>query len=78
VNDVALGHMTRMRWNKAGQWIYSEDITHPPIVSPQAFAQAQHVLAGRRRTAGPRERMRTRHAYALGGLFACGLCDRKM
>jgi site-specific DNA recombinase len=78
VNDVALGHTTRMRWNEAGQWIYSEDITHPPIVSPQTFAQAQQVLACRRRTAGPRERMRTRHTYALGGLFACGLCDRKM
>ena len=22
--------------------------------------------------------MRTRHAYDLGGLFACGLCDRKV
>lgn len=78
VNDVALGHTTKMHWNEAGQWIYSENITHPPVVSPQTFAQAQQVLAGRRRTAGPRERMRTRHAYALGGLFTCGLCDRKM
>jgi site-specific DNA recombinase len=78
VHDVALGHMTKMRWNEQDKWIFSEDITHPPIVDQQTFAQAQELLTARRRSSGPRERFRTRHAYALVGRFLCGLCNRKM
>jgi Recombinase len=42
VTDVALGHMTKMRWNDQGSWIYSEEIVHPPIISDGTFQQAQH------------------------------------
>src|SRR5215471_10401355 len=48
VADVALGHTTKMRWNEAGQWIYSEQVTHPAIIDEQTFARAQEVLVGRR------------------------------
>ena len=40
VSDVALGHVTKMRWNDAGKWIWSEQITHRPIID------AEHVRAG--------------------------------
>ena len=36
------------------------------------------MLTLRRHSSGPRERLRTRHVYVLGGRFICGLCDRKM
>ena len=39
VNDVALGHTTKMRWNEAGKWIYSDEIVHPPIIDDQTFKQ---------------------------------------
>lgn len=32
VHDVALGHTTKMRWNDSGAWVFSEDITYPPII----------------------------------------------
>ncbi len=78
VADVALGHMTKMRWNEAGQWIYSDQIVHPPVIDADTFAQAQQLILGRRHVTGPRERFRTSHVYALAGRFACGICDRKM
>jgi site-specific DNA recombinase len=78
VHDVALGHMAKMRWNDSASWIFSDEIVHPPVISQDTFNQAQDVLAGRRHHAGPRERLRTRHAYVLGGRFLCGICDRKM
>jgi site-specific DNA recombinase len=67
-----------MRWNDEDRWIFSEQIVHPPIISQDTFAQAQAVLAGRRYRVGPRERLRTRHVYVLGGRFLSGICGRKM
>lgn len=42
VHDVALGHTTKMRWNDSGAWIFSEDITHPPIIDHETFARARN------------------------------------
>src|SRR6266540_3769368 len=78
ITDVTLGHVTKMRWNPEDKWIYSEQITHPPIISEDRFAQAQQVLAGRGYGPRPHERLRTRRAYTLGGRLVCGVCDRKM
>jgi hypothetical protein len=30
VNDVAAGYETRMRWNQAGSWVWSDAIVHEP------------------------------------------------
>jgi site-specific DNA recombinase len=30
VNDVALGHTTKLRWNQTSIWIWSEKLVHPP------------------------------------------------
>ena len=43
VDNVALGHAARMRWNPADQWLFSERIAHPPIIDQEEFQQAQAI-----------------------------------
>jgi site-specific DNA recombinase len=76
VSDVALGHTTKMRWNDGDQWIYSEKVVHPALVSDDTFAEVQQMLAGR--SGGQHKPHRSKHHYALRGLLVCGLCDRRM
>jgi hypothetical protein len=78
VNDVALGHQTRMRWNDTGHWIRSDEPTHQPVISPQTFQQAQDILAARGRGPcqhNPHDRPRV---YAFTGSLLCGVCKRRM
>jgi site-specific DNA recombinase len=70
VNDVALGHTTKMRWNQAGSWIYSDKIVHPPVISTDVFSQAQDVLAARGPWTMPAQA--ARHLTLLG-LRRCGV-----
>jgi site-specific DNA recombinase len=65
VHDVALGHTTKMRWNEAGKWIYSEEIVHPPIIDTETFQRAQDVLAVRGRGPCQHKPHDRRRAYAL-------------
>jgi site-specific DNA recombinase len=67
-----------MRWNEQAAWVQSDEISHPPIVSQDTFAQVQQLLISRRTRTGPRERVSTRHVYALAGQVVCDACDRKM
>ncbi len=77
VDNVALGHAANMRWDPADQWLFSEQIAHPPIISREEFEQAQAILAGRgSRT--PHKPHRRPRVYALRGVLLCGLCDRRM
>jgi site-specific DNA recombinase len=78
VHDVALGHMTKMRWNDQGKWIYSEQVVHPPIIDDETFRQAQELLTARRGVQGEHKPHKSKHAYALKGLLFCGICDRRM
>jgi len=77
VDDVALGHETKLRWNNPEDWIWSTDLAHEPIIDLETFTRAQQL-----RTAGgrghTRERTKTRHPYVLKSLILCGLCDRRM
>src|SRR6185437_9986389 len=77
VHDVALGHTTKMRWNEAGQWIYSDQVVHPPIIGTDTFTRAQAVLAAKSKIAerGPR---RSPRPYSLRGILFCGICGRRM
>ncbi len=77
VHDVALGHTTKMRWNEAGQWIYSDQVVHPPIIGTDTFSRAQAMLAAKSKAAerGPR---RSPHPYSLRGILFCGICGRRM
>jgi DNA invertase Pin-like site-specific DNA recombinase len=76
VEDVALGHESKMRWNPSSQWVWSERQTHPAIIVPDTFEAARDIFAGAQRTAIRKER--TRNPYALSGMVRCAQCGRKM
>ncbi|QGK72255.1 recombinase family protein [Allosaccharopolyspora coralli] len=78
VEDVALGHQTRMRWNEADDWLWSTDIAHAPIVNTDTFNAVQQRLASRGPRSTKRATARAKHPYAFKGLLYCGLCNRRM
>jgi site-specific DNA recombinase len=78
VDDVALGHQTRMRWNDPTAWIWSDDIVHQPLIDQDDFDTAQDLLAAAGQRAIPRKPRRTPRDYALTGLMFCGRCNRRM
>ncbi|HZD69702.1 MAG TPA: hypothetical protein VFA45_12590 [Actinomycetes bacterium] len=41
IDDVAAGHVSKMRWNPRDQWIWSAEQTHPALVSRETFDQVQ-------------------------------------
>ncbi|MGQ0616239.1 MAG: recombinase family protein [Acidimicrobiia bacterium] len=77
VDDVALGHETKMRWNDRADWVWSADIVHEPLISVELFerAQEQRSLAGKRAST---VRPRRKNTYVLSGLVRCGVCERRM
>jgi site-specific DNA recombinase len=77
VENVALGHTAKMRWNPADQWVFSEQTAHPLIIHKEDFERAQATLAGRGSKAQHKQHRR-QHYYALRGVLLCGLCDRRM
>lgn len=77
VNDVALGHETKMRWNDREDWVWSEQPTHEPLVSTEQFEAAQLVFAGAQRSHVRREKV-TRGPYVLSGMVRCAICGRRM
>lgn len=40
VHDVALGFTTKQRWNQAGDWIWSEQAVHEPLIDTVTFERA--------------------------------------
>jgi site-specific DNA recombinase len=78
VEDVALGHVTKLRWNDSGKWIWSEKIVHPPIIDRDSFDQVQVMVAGRATKHAEHKPHRARHPYALHGCVWCGICGRRM
>ena len=47
VDDVALGHTTKLRWNETDKWLWSDKIVQPPIIDRETFDQVQAMIAGR-------------------------------
>jgi DNA invertase Pin-like site-specific DNA recombinase len=78
VEDVALGHMTKLRWNDSGKWIWSEKAVHPPIIDRDRFDLVQVMVAGRATKHAEHKPHRVRHPYALHGCVWCGICGRRM
>lgn len=70
---MALGHTTKMRWNEAGQWIYSDQIVHPPIIDDDTFAQAQTLLAPKNARQIERRPRTSPRAYPLCSILYCGI-----
>lgn len=45
VDDVALGHETKMRWNPTQEWVYSTTQAHEALIDDETFEQAQTMIA---------------------------------
>ena len=80
VNDVAAGYETRMRWNKAGRWVWSDAIAHEPLIPAGDFEAAQAIMAdaGRARRGSREAHQRVSRPYVLRGRLYCGYCGRRM
>jgi DNA invertase Pin-like site-specific DNA recombinase len=77
VEDVALGHETKLRWNDVDEWIWPTETTHDPIIDPEAFARAQQQ-AGAGAQRATRRVNRRKNTYALRGLLRCAACGARM
>jgi site-specific DNA recombinase len=77
VHDVALGFTTKQRWNQAGDWIWSEQTVHEPLIDTAIFERAQ-ALRRTRAAHAQRAPRRTPRPYLLRGLLYCGICERRM
>ncbi len=77
MDDVALGHTAKLRWNETDKWVWSEHIVHPPIIDREAFDQVQ-ALPGGWASAHADTSRTTRRPYALRGCLgaasASGAC----
>ena len=80
VDDVAAGYETRMRWNEADRWVWSDTIAHEPLITAEDFQAAQAIMAdaGRARRARREVHQRVTHPYVLRGRLYCGYCGRRM
>lgn len=77
VNDVALGHAIKQKWNEPSKWIWSKQPVHEPLVDIEPFERVR-ALQRARGSADERSPRRTPRGYALRGLMRCGICGRKM
>ncbi|MFJ9801582.1 recombinase family protein [Streptomyces wuyuanensis] len=80
IDDVTLGHTTRMTHNPTEQWIRSNEPAHEAIISPDHFDAVQALHRQRAGNQGRQERAGKPSArpYALRGRVRCMLCGRKM
>ncbi len=76
VDDVALGHQTKMRWNDRGEWIWSYEPVHEAIVTTQTF-EAARAMFGTPKSRPPKAPLPGRQ-YLLAGMVRCGSCGRRM
>jgi site-specific DNA recombinase len=77
IDDVAAGHVGKMRWNPKDQWVYSAEPTHQALVSREVFEQVQARVAARS-PSSPRAAQTSPKPYALRGRLTCGLCQRRL
>lgn len=77
VEDVGLGHETKMRWNDRDAWVWSEQPAHDALVSTETFEEAQAIFGTRVASTAPRTPTEGRQ-YLLHGIMRCGLCGRRM
>ncbi|MGW8380846.1 recombinase family protein [Streptomyces sp. ODS28] len=78
VDNVALGHQTKLIWNGKDSWVFSDRPTHPPLVSKDIFKQVQQRLASRGPASQGRTRARVQHPYVFKGMVLHHECRRRM
>jgi site-specific DNA recombinase len=59
-------------WNPVQEWVISQKIVHPPLVTERDFVAAQAIRAARPTADGDVR------IYLLAGLLRCGECGRRM
>lgn len=74
VNDVGAGHVTRMRWQPADEWIEGP-ATHEALVDAETFAAVARRFGSMPRRTKARD---ATHPYLLRGVLHCGVCGRKL
>ncbi|WP_370026309.1 recombinase family protein [Planotetraspora sp. GP83] len=78
VEDVALGHTSKMRWNGKDAWVWSDKPVHEPLIDMEMFERVQEIMGGRGRGPAVHKPHRARHDYILRGCVFCGVCQRRM
>ena len=78
VEDVALGHETKMKWNDKEKWVFSDKQVHDALVSKADFELVGARLASRGPKSTGRAVARKVHGYALKGLVFHESCERRM
>lgn len=78
VDDVALGHETKMKWNGKEKWVFSDKPVHDALVSKTDFELVGARLASRGPKSTGRAVARKVHGYALKGLVFHESCERRM
>ena len=78
VEDVAQGHLSRMRWNDRSDWVWSSEQMHEAIISPEDFDKAQAQMAAGAHRPGSFKQRRANRIYVLSGRVHCGLCGHRM
>ncbi len=78
VDDVALGHHTRLSWNPKTEWVYSDRPAHEALVSRTDFEHVRLRLASRGPKSTGRVVTRRQHPYMFKGLLFHESCGRRM
>lgn len=78
VEDVALGHQTRLTWNPKTDWVFSDEPAHVALITREIFDQVRLRLASRGPASSGRALSRQRHPYAFRGLITHDACGRRM
>jgi hypothetical protein len=77
VQDVALGHETKLRWNDEQALIWSADIVQEPLVTDADFQRSRRRSpASGIDSPRPRPSNAARHPDQLHGLLLCGTRGR--
>jgi site-specific DNA recombinase len=78
VNDVAMGNRTKLVWNPADKWVWSDQPAHPAIIDTDTFTHVQAKLATKGASTTTVKPRRTPRDYLFRGLLFCALCQRRM
>ena len=73
------GHETRLRWNPASRWIWSDTIAHEPLMRTKTSRPPRSSgRPGRARRSSREAHQRVIRPYVLRGRLYCGYCGRRM
>jgi site-specific DNA recombinase len=75
INDVAAGHVTKMKWRPRSEWIEGANPSVEALVDDHDLAAVNARLGANPGRTKPRD---AQHPYLLRGVLYCGLCGRKM